>query len=139
MDINSLKQSLINGDYTCILSDGNEVIKSKDSGIKPLVTFIVSGKNFKGFCAADRIVGKAAAFLYACMGISKLHAFVASTGAVEVCEKYGIELTYDTLCERIINRKGDDICPMEKLVEKIDDPEIAKEALLNKVCSQPNS
>ena len=136
MDINSLKQKLVDGGYTCVLSNGEKVITSQESGIKPLVGFITSGKNFKGFCAADRIVGRAAAFLYVCMGVSKLHAFVASTGAVEVCKRYGVQLTYDTLCERIINRKGDDICPMEKLVANIDDPTTAKEVLVNKILNK---
>lgn len=35
-----------------------------------------------------------------------------------------------TNCPRIINRKGDDLCPMEKAVLDIDDPVQAKEAIL---------
>ena len=98
-----------------------------------MIEFIKSGKNFKGFIAADRIVGRAAAFLYVCMGISSLYASVASSGAVEICKKYNIEFNYDTITESIINRKGDDICPMEKLVANIYEPLKAKEILFNKL------
>ena len=52
----------------------------------------------------------------------ELYACVASEGAVEVCRKRGIRLTYGTLAPHIINRRGDGSCPMEKAVADIDDP-----------------
>lgn len=127
-----LKMLLTDG-VTCVLSDGETVFKSCERGIKPLLKFIESGRNFENFSAADKIVGKASAFLYAYMGVKELYACVASFGAAEVCKKYGITLFYETLAERIINRKGDDTCPMEKAVAGVDDPVKAKAALEEKL------
>ena len=60
-----LKALLAEENLTCVLSDGNRLIKSRERGVKPLIGFIESGKSFKGFTAADKVVGKAAALLYA--------------------------------------------------------------------------
>ena len=38
-----------------------------------------------------------------------------------VLEKYGIPFAYEVLTENIIDRKGTDICPMEKVVWHTDD------------------
>ena len=44
-------------------------------------------------------------------------------------EAHGIPCTYDILTQRIINRQGTDICPMEKTVAEIDDAEKGYTAL----------
>ncbi len=52
---------------------------------------------------------------------------------MEICKKYNIKIVYDILTDKIINRKGDDICPMEKLVADVDIPEIAKQLIIQKL------
>ena len=132
MDVARLKSLLSDGGYTCIVSNGDDIYPSVERGIRPLVELIRSGINSKGFFAADKVVGKAAALLYAYMGVSVLYACVASADALKVCERYGISLCYDTLTENIINRKGDGLCPMELAVADIDDPETAYAAVAAK-------
>lgn len=127
--IEELKKMLTGENYTCVISCGESIAASSARGIRPLIEFAESGKDFGGGTAADKIVGKASALVYAYMGVKILHACVASRAAVEVCRTYGIELTYDTLTERIVNRTGDDVCPMEKTVLSIDDPAEAIKAL----------
>jgi len=123
--IERLKSLLVKEGYTCILSDGREDIFSYERGIKPLIGFIDSGKNFSGFSVADKIVGKAAALIYAYMGVKELYAQVIGRQAVDVCAKYGIPVTYGIIAPKIINRKGDGVCPMEQATAQISDPPAA--------------
>ena len=118
-DIEKAKEMMINGDYSCVLCRGNAVFASKERGIKPLVELCRSGKNLNGFSAADKIIGKAAAFLYAYMGVKEVHAQVMSRGGEQVIQSYSVKYSCDTLCDEIINRKGTDMCPMEKKVRDI--------------------
>lgn len=118
----NLKNLLVSENYTCVLSNGDDTVSSREKGVRPLIEFIDSGKDFSGYAAADKIVGKAAALLYAHMKVTELYAEVASREAADVCAKYGIALSSGTLTEKIINRRGDDICPMEKTVADITDP-----------------
>ena len=128
-----LKALLAEENLTCVLSDGNRLIKSRERGVKPLIGFIESGKSFKGFTAADKVVGKAAALLYALMGVSSLYASVISEGALTVCKSFGISVEYGTLTQHIINRRGDGFCPMEQAVADISDPQTAFNAVKEKL------
>lgn len=128
-----LKALLAEENLTCVLSDGNRLIKSRERGVKPLIGFIESGKSFKGFTAADKVVGKAAALLYALMGVSSLYASVISEGALTVCKSFGISVEYGTLTQNIINRRGDGFCPMEQAVADILDPQTAFNAVKEKL------
>ena len=128
-----LKALLAEENLTCVLSDGNRLIKSRERGVKPLIGFIESGKSFKGFTAADKVVGKAAALLYALMGVSSLYASVLSEGALTVCKSFGISVEYGALAQNIINRRGDGFCPMEQAVADISDPQTAFNAVKEKL------
>ena len=128
-----LKALLAEENLTCVLSDGNRLIKSRERGVKPLIGFIESGKSFKGFTAADKVVGKAAALLYALMGVSSLYAAVISEGALTVCKSFGISVEYGALAQNIINRRGDGFCPMEQAVADISDPQTAFNAVKEKL------
>lgn len=131
-EINKMREE--NG-FTCVLSDGNKIYTSEKKGIMPLIEWIESGWDFRGFMAADLIVGKAAMLLYAYMGISMVYAHVLSQKALPIAKKYNIIVQYDVLTPQIINRKGTGSCPMEEVVEYIDNCTIAKENLLEKVCN----
>ncbi len=128
-----LKALLAEENLTCVLSDGNRLIKSRERGVKPLIGFIESGKSFKGFTVADKVVGKAAALLYALMGVSSLYASVISEGALTVCKSFGISVEYGTLTQNIINRRGDGFCPMEQAVADISDPQTAFKTVKEKL------
>lgn len=108
--------------YTCVLVKDGEVITSRDRGVKPLLDFLDGGEVASGFCAADRVVGRAAAFLYVLLGASEVWAGVMSRGAAEVFERFGITFACDTLADAIVNRTGDGFCPMETAVRDESDP-----------------
>ena len=87
----------------------------------------------KGFSAADKIVGKAAAMLYVILGVKAVYSPVMSETAAEVFTNYNIAYEYDELTQNIINRNGDGICPMEETVKNISDPTEGFAALKNKL------
>ena len=121
MSLTKAKALLATGEYTCVLSDGERIITSTARGVKPLVEWIKSGVLVNGFSAADKVVGRATAFLYALLGVRELYAAVVSRPALEVLTAHGITTEYGIAVENIINRKGDGICPFEETVLDITD------------------
>ena len=98
-----------------------------------MIDFINQDLDLNGYRAYDLIVGKAAALLFVYAGISYVYGEVMSTSATVVLTKHSVNFEYGTLTEKIINRKGDDICPMEKATLDIDDPQIAYLTLKAKI------
>lgn len=131
-DIEKAKEKLAK-DTTCVLVKEDKIILSKDKGIAPILKLINAGENLENFSLADRIVGKAVAMLVVYSKIREVYAEVLSEKGEEVLKKHNIKYSYKTLTENIINRKGDDICPMEKTVSKIYDATLAYHALKKKV------
>ncbi|MBO5006585.1 MAG: DUF1893 domain-containing protein, partial [Clostridia bacterium] len=77
-DLIKAKEILENGAFTCVLVKGDEVISFSERGVKPLLALLSQNKKLESFCAADKVVGKAAAFLYLLLGVKNLHALVIS-------------------------------------------------------------
>ena len=126
-DLQKARSLYEKGGYTCALVRGDSVILSAERGIAPLVELLV--RDLRGYCAADKIVGKAAAMLYAYMGISAVYAKTISKAAAEVFDRYSVGYEFDVMTDRIVNRRGDGICPMEVAVEDIYDCAVAAEVL----------
>lgn len=114
---------------TCVLAKGESVLTSESAGIRPMLDWIGEGRDLRGFSAADRIVGKAAAMLFVYAGITNVYAEVLSLPGKKYLEEHGITIGFGTLTERIINRRGDGLCPMEETVLNIDDASEAYKAL----------
>lgn len=128
-DMKKAMELLQNGGYSCVLCKNETVYTSGESGVRPIMGFLTQGVELQGFCAADKIVGKAAAMLFILAGIKEVHATVMSRTAVSALSAHGIALSCDTLVDYIINRAGTDMCPMEKAVRDIDDPAQAYTAI----------
>ncbi len=128
-DLQTAKDTLLSGGYTCVLCRENQIFTSFEKGIRPLEDFIDSGRDFTGFSAADTIVGRAAAFLYVLLGVESLYADVISSGAVRILEQNGISVEYRVKTENIRNRSNTGICPMEEAVSGITDAKAALTAI----------
>lgn len=124
---------LLVDDKTCVLVKETSVLLSTEKGIAPMINYLNNGIDMKDYSVADKIVGKAAAYLFICAGVKDVYGEVMSTKAMSIFEEYKIPYKYKTKTEKIINRKGDDICPMEKAVQDIDDPVDAYIILKQKV------
>lgn len=116
-----------------LLCKGDTVVTSTRRGVAPLVAFIESEQSYQGFSAADKVVGKATAFLYVLIGVKSIYAGVISKSALQVLTENQIIVHYDNLVENIINRQGNDICPFEKAMLDITNPATAYENILNKI------
>ena len=132
-DLQRAVRTLSEGGYTCILCRGDEIHTSQARGVRPLVQWLTFGPDFQGFSAADKVVGKATAYLYCLLGVKAVHSLVMSGAAAEVLRENGIAVTQDTLVENIINRSGDGICPFEAAVWEIHTPEEALPAIRKKM------
>ena len=113
------KDVLTKNGYTCVLYSDNEEHHSTQRGVKPLLDFLESGKDFSGFFAADKTVGQGAAHLYILLGVRSLWANVISYGAKALLERHCIEVFYETAVPFIINRAGNGACPIESAVKGI--------------------
>ena len=132
-DLIKAKELLSSGGYTCVLRKGNEIYTSVLRGVKPLVKWHADGVNLNDFSAADKVVGKATAFLYALLGVKEVFAKVMSVSAKAVLEEQGIKAQYESLVPNIINRQGDGICPFEEAVLSAENKNEAYEIIRNKM------
>ncbi len=125
--------------HTIALCKGDKILTSDKKGITPMVEFIDSGINLKGYSVADLIVGKAVAMLYVKAGIVAVYAKTISKPAIQVLKNNHISFYYDILTDKIINRKGNDLCPMEKEVLDINNVDTAYSLIKNKLKQLKNS
>ncbi|MBQ8994553.1 MAG: DUF1893 domain-containing protein [Oscillospiraceae bacterium] len=132
-DLEKAKELLVKEGHTCVLCMDDMTFTSDANGIKPLNWWLRDGCRFEGFSAADRVVGRAAAFLYVLLGVKEVYADVLSDSAVPVLERFNIRLSYGQKVKNIMNRTGDDLCPMEKIAVQHEDPEKAYDALKEKI------
>ncbi len=128
-DLNRAKNSLLSGDYTCVMCKEGKLYTNTERGIGPLIEFIDSGTDFNGFSAADLIVGRAAAFLYILLGAVSVYADVISEGAALLLRENGISSQYRVKTKEIRNRSNTGLCPMEEAVENINEPQEALAAI----------
>lgn len=119
--------------YTCAFVSGDNEKTSEQRGVRPLLELINAGETLAGWAAADRVVGRAAALLYVCLGVQKLYAEVLSKPAEAVLKVHRIEYGYAILTDGIKNRSGDGPCPMEQATMEIFDPQEGLQAIRAKL------
>ncbi len=120
-------------DCTCVVCRGDEVCIARERGVKPLLNWLDHGPELAGFCAADKVVGRATAFLYCLLGVTEVYARVMSRPAAQVLREHGIGVEARELVEGIINRRGTGPCPFEAAVLDIQEAPEALEAIRAKL------
>ena len=128
-DLERAKALLTEGGYTVVLCRDEITHTDTRRGVAPLLALLDRGEVVSGFSAADKVVGKAAAFLYVRLGVVAVHASVMSEPAYALLTAHGIASTYDTLVPAIRNRAGDGYCPMEQVSLPLTDPAEAETAI----------
>ena len=126
-----LAKAALPGHSIAIAREG-KVLTDDARGISPMLDLIGKGEDLRGAAVADLVVGRAAALLFLYAGVCEVYAAVISRPALATLMGAGVLCRYDTLTEHIVNRTGDDICPMEKAVLTVTDPAIAYPLLLAK-------
>jgi len=120
---------LTEGSYTVALCRGDRTHTDTRRGVAPLLALLDSGVDLTAYAAADKVVGKAAAFLYLRLGVTAVHAGVMSVPARDLLVAHGVAVTCDTLVPAIRNRAGDGYCPMETVCLPLTDPIAAEQAI----------
>ena len=128
-DLQQAIQCLETENRTCVLCKGDIFYKSDSRGVAPLLQWLDSAIDAANFSAADRVVGKATAFLYCLLGVRAVYARVMSKPAAQVLEKAGIDASWETLVDGIQNRQQNGSCPMEAATRTIDEPREALAAI----------
>ncbi|MFH8109517.1 MAG: DUF1893 domain-containing protein [Candidatus Aenigmatarchaeota archaeon] len=124
-DLEIAKQTMKEKNLALVfVKDSKVIFESNSSGIKDLLK-AVTEFDVKASSVADKIVGKAAAFLLAFSQVKDVFAKVLSKHGLEVLKENRIPYEYETLAERILNKNKTETCPFEKAVEKCKTPEEA--------------
>ena len=117
------KLLLKENNYTLVLVSDKEVETDTLRGVRPLLNRY--GKDYSAYSAADKVIGKGAAFLYVLLQIKEVYAHVISKPALEVFESYKIPVVYDILTPNIDNHDKTGLFPIEMATLPISSPEEA--------------
>ncbi len=123
------KGLLTEGNYTLVLCRGESVLTDTHRGVAPLLALLDDEVDLTGYAAADRVVGKAAAFLYLRLSVASVYGAVMSRPAYDLLVSHGVTVSCNCLVEAIRNRAGDGFCPMETVCLPLEDPVEAERAI----------
>ena len=133
--LESAKEQLHKNNFSIVIVGENDVYTSTKHGVAPLLEILRDGGTdvIKNSFVADKVVGKAAALLMVKGGVKEVYADIISSHALDVFEKYKVKAYYDNLVEYIINRDKTGMCPREKAVLEVDEPNTAYDVLKKKI------
>lgn len=116
--------------YCGIVCRNGQITPLAGKGVSPLLDLLdAPGQRLKGAAVADKIIGKASAWILVSAGAAAVYTPVMSRGAEQIFRRFGIRAEYDVLTDRIIRRDGNGTCPMELAVGDIDSAEEAVAAV----------
>lgn len=138
-DLTKAINHLNEGQYTCVLCRDDIMYTSTERGVKPLLDWLDSDTDVKGFSAADKVVGNGAAFLYVLLGVKEVYAHVMSEAASDTLAENGIRFQCDISVKNIINRAGTGKCPMEEAVSGMSEPGEALEAIRKRLAEMKSN
>lgn len=108
-----------------VRSENGSIHRFTQRGVKDLLSLVTEQPEIlKGAFIADKAVGKAAAACMVVGGVRQVFADVMSEPALALLQTHDVKADYGQLVDHIINRAGNDWCPMERLSRDIDDPVI---------------
>ena len=128
-DLSRAVEVLRSGGYTAVFCRGDTLYTERARGVTPLLSRLDAGDALCGYAAADKVVGRGAAFLYLALGIGELYAEVLSEPAQALLSAHGVSVTAGRVVPYIVNRSGDGQCPIERAVTGIDTPSEAIAAI----------
>lgn len=103
-----------------LIKNGKIIFKSKAKRLKPLVFCVKKyGEEMRGAVVFDKIVGRAAAYLLAHAKVEEVWTPTISRDADNILKKGKVKILFGKKIKCVMNRKGNDLCPMEKLSREI--------------------
>jgi hypothetical protein len=112
-----LFEKFIKSDFGLEIYSGKKLIfRSKKEKIQGLLEFAKKFKKLpKNLIVFDKKVGNAVALLSVYLGAREVFGVVGSDSAEKTLRKFRIKFHFLKTIPHILNKKGTDICPMEKL------------------------
>lgn len=125
------KQMIKKGEAGCVIIKDNEMIRSLNGrGVSPLITIYENEPQvMQDSYIIDKIIGKAAAMIIMLGGAKKVYGEIMSVSGYDFLQEQGCTVDYGQKVEQIVNRSGDGMCPLEKSILNIEDPEKAYQQL----------
>jgi hypothetical protein len=123
-DINLARESILNSNNSVVVvKNGIFLSKKEGNGIKPIIETIQELKNkIHGSIIGDKILGKASALLCVYCKTKGVYSPQSTKKAISILSKHNIVYKTDKIIPFIKNKYGDDVCPFEKMIEKIELP-----------------
>lgn len=130
-DLSIAKEKLKQKNLALVIAKKGKIIfETSSHGIGGLLRAIEElDKEMKGSSAADKIVGKAAALLCIHAAVFAVFAVTASEKGIQALKDNNVVCQFENRVPHILNSKRSDICPFEKLVIDISNPNEAYEKL----------
>ncbi len=99
-----------------VIQEDNIVFESDKMGIIPMFDFYNSEIQAEVYII-DKFIGSGAArlLLESKAKIKGVFTFVISTNALELLQSHGVNVEYEGVVTKILNKKKDDLCPIEKI------------------------
>lgn len=118
------------GGYTLAVANHGEIRGFTRRGVADLLSLLDDDPDFlQGSSVADKIVGHAAASLMIVGRVASLHTHVISRHALEILRDSDMEVRYDAVTDYVVNRRGDGMCPLERLCSGLPTPEICEQEI----------
>lgn len=107
---------------------------SSEKGIRPIMELLeTESRPLSGGFLADKVIGKAAAFLAVYGGVSQVYAGIISEAALRVFQAEDIYCEYNERVPFIVNRTKTGRCPMESAVWEVSGADAAYRLLKEKI------
>jgi len=129
-DLDIAKHELYEENLTLsIVKDGAVLFETRSHRITGFLEAVETlGDKLEGATVADRVVGKAVAFLCVYAKIRAVYAAVLSRKAQAVLKKDGITCQWNELVENVLDSNKSGMCPFEKTAADISGAEEAYSA-----------
>lgn len=124
------------GNSLMIYRDDKLIFESDLGGIRPHLKAIDElGAGLHGTLMVDKILGRAAAFLVIYSKAAEAITNIVSSPGKEVLEAHNLKFSFREEVPHIKMENGVIFCPFERMVQGIDDPEEAYQAMVEKMAS----
>jgi len=129
--LNLARDIMQTSDSSVVVIKNSQILtKKKGDGIRPLIEAIEElDEQMQGAIIGDRILGKASALLCRYANASAVYSPQGTKTAIALLIIGGIPSQIEQMIPFIKNRFGDGMCPFEKMLENVTEPEEAYEIL----------
>ena len=139
--IEQARQIIKSGKASCVvIQDGTIVYRADGRGVSPLLNLYRNNpEKLQNAYVVDKIIGKAAAAILILGGAKSAYGEVMSAAALQYLRSKGIKIGFGRCVDVITSRSGTGICPIERAILDIDDPEEAVVAIIERLKSLQQS